>query len=270
MKNLIYIFIIAFICFSSCSNANEQNDPIPVHENFTIQSNVLNENRNIYVWLPENYNSTTDSFPVMYMPDGGIKEDLPHIATTLAKLIQEKKINPLILVGIENTNRKRDLTGFTVVKKDKEIAPEFGGSNQFRSFITNELFPEIQNRYRITNEKTIIGESLAGLFVMETFFYKPEMFNNYISFDPSFWWNNHDMVTNASQLITNLPNQTIRLWFAGSQAKDIQPYTKKLASILKTENPKNLIWNFSDEPKEKHNTIFRATKEKAITWTLNQ
>ena len=29
-------------------------------------------------------------------------------------------------------------------------------------------------------------------------------------------------------------------------------------------------FGFSDEPKEKHTTIFRATKEKAIIWTLNK
>ena len=81
-----------------------------------------------------------------------------------------KKIKPLLLVGIENTQRRRDLTGFTEVEKDKEIAPIVGGSEKFRAFNKEELFPEIEKRYGTTSEKSIIGESASGLFVMETFF----------------------------------------------------------------------------------------------------
>ena len=90
----------------------------------------------------------------MYMADGGIKEDFPHIANTLAKLIKEKKIKPLILVGIENTQRRRDLTGFTEVAKDKEIAPVVGGSEKVLEPLSKtNFFPEINKRYRTTTEK---------------------------------------------------------------------------------------------------------------------
>jgi len=64
-------------------------------------------------------------------------------------------------------------------------------------------------------------------------------------------------------------NQKI-FWFAGSKAEDISPNTKQLNTILKNENPSTVKWNYSDEPNEEHSTIFRATKEKAIIWTLNQ
>jgi len=203
------------------------------------------------------------------MADGGIKEDFPHIANTLAKLIKENKIKPLILVGIENTQRRRDLTGFTEVVKDKEIAPVVGGSEKFRAFIKDELFTEIDKRYRTKAEKSIIGESASGLFVMETFFLTPGMFDNYIAFDPSLWWNNHYLVRTAKEHLTNFPKTEKRIWFAGSSAEDISQYTNSLAEIFKTENMANIKWNYSPEPKEKHNTIFRATKEKAIIWTFN-
>ena len=270
MKNIYYILLTGLILFTSCSNAVQPNDPIPEHETFTIKSKQIGENRIINIWTPENYKTSSNSLPVMYMADGGIKEDFPHIANTLAKLIKERKIKPIILVGIENTQRRRDLTGFTEVEKDKKIAPVVGGSEKFRAFIKEELFPEINKRYRTTNEKSIIGESASGLFVMETFFLTPEMFDNYIAFDPSLWWNNHHLVRTAKEYLTKLPPTEKRLWFAGSQATDISPYTKELANILKAENITNLKWKYSDEPKEKHNTIFRATKEKAIIWTLNE
>src|SRR5690606_27658595 len=262
MKHM-YCLLLIGIFIVSCSKSIPPNDPIPEHETFTITSQLVDEERVINVWTPEDYKTSADSLPVMYMADGGIKEDFPHIANTLAKLIQEKKIKPVILVGIENTQRRRDLTGFTKVDTDKEVAPIVGGSDKFRAFIKEELFLEIDKRYRTTLEKSIIGESLAGLFVMETFFLSPDMFDHYIAFDPSLWWNNHYLVRTAKEHLAKLPSTEKRLWFAGSDAEDIATYTQELAQILEAENPINLTWKYSDEPNEKHHTIFRATKEKA-------
>lgn len=174
------------------------------------------------------------------------------------------------MVGIENTERRRDLTGETQVAEDKKVAPVVGGSAKFRAFISDELIPEINKKYRTTKEKGIIGESLSGLFVMETLMEKPELFDFYIAFDPSLWWNNQYLVKNAQKNLAKIPqDQQKKLWFAGSGTKDISPMTKRLAKILETENKLNVIWKYSDEPKEKHNTIFRSTKEKALIWTLN-
>lgn len=268
MKNVYYLILAVII--TSCASNSQPADPVPEHETFTIQSQQVGEKRIINVWTPADYKTSADSLPVMYMADGGIKEDFPHIANTLAKLIKERKIKPLILVGIENTQRRRDLTGFTEVAKDKEIAPIVGGSEKFRAFIKDELFPEINKRYRTTNEKSIIGESASGLFVVETFFLTPDMFDSYIAFDPSLWWNNHYLIRTAKEHLAKFPITKKRIWFAGSNAEDISPFTKQLAGILKAENHPNIEWNYSEEPKEKHNTIFRATKEKAIVWTLNE
>lgn len=270
MKRLYFLVIFTIIIFNNCSNTAFSKDPIPAHDTFTIISKQVNEQRIINVWTPEEYKNTNDSFPVMYMADGGIQEDFPHIANTLSKLINENKIPPTILVGIENTQRRRDLTGFTEVASDKEIAPAVGGSDKFRDFIKEELFFEIDNRYRTSNIKSIIGESASGLFVMETFFLSPEMFDNYIAFDPSLWWNNHYLVRTAKEHLASFPTSAKKLWFASSNATDIAPYTKALVDILKSNPVTNLQWNYSNEPKEKHTTIFRATKEKAIIWTIGK
>ena len=270
MKFICYSILLVMLALISCSNTKQPSDPIPKYETFNIQSKQVGEVRIINVWTPADYKTITDSLPVMYMADGGIKEDFPHIANTLAELIKLKKIKPLILVGIENTQRRRDLTGFTEVSKDKEIAPVVGGAEKFRAFIKEELFAEINKRYRTTNEKSIIGESASGLFVMETFFLTPELFDNYIAFDPSLWWNNHYLVRTAKEHLLKFPQTEKRIWFASSDAEDVSPYTNELADIFKTENVTNLKYKFSVEPKEKHTTIFRATKEKAIIWTLNK
>lgn len=270
MKFIYYNLLLSFL-FIGCANSAQKKDPIPTHDEFTIESKQVGETRNINVWTPPEYKTSTDSLPVMYMADGGIiDEDFPHIANTLAELIKSKSIPPMILVGIANTQRRRDLTGPTEVAKDKEIAPIVGGSEKFRAFIKDELFPEIKKRYRTTSEKSIIGESLSGLFVVETFFLTPDMFDNYIAFDPSIWWNNHYTVRTAKEHLTTFSKTEKRIWFAGSSAEDISQYTNELAEIFKTESITTVKWKYSPEPKEQHNTIFRATKEKAIKWTFGK
>lgn len=267
IKSSYYLFL-AFLVLS-CENKSPYTDSVPNHDNFNIESKFINETRVINVWTPPNYKNSHDSLPVLYMPDGGIKEDFPHIANTIAKLVESKSINPIILVGIENTERGRDLTGFSAVEDDANYCPLTDGAKNFRAFIMQELVNEINNRYRVSNEKGIIGESLAGLFVMETFFLKPGAFDFYIAMDPSLWWNNHYLERTANKHLANFPDKKTKLWFAGSNTEDISNYTNSLAKTLMNHAPKELIWKYSDEPNEKHHTIFRATKEKALTWILN-
>lgn len=269
MKKFISIIFLIIISVS-CSKVTQPVDPIPKHDEFKFESKVLNEIRVINVWIPDDYANSSSLYPVMYMLDGGIKEDFPHIANTLEKLIKEKKIQPIILVGIENTERRRDLTGSTSVEKDKEIAPVVGGSEKFRNFIQLELIPNIDQKYRTNNDRSLIGESLSGLFVMETMLLTPNIFDRYIAFDPSFWWNDSYLMKNSKDFLNNITTQPKVLWFAGSGATDISKYTKQLAKNLSESKHSNINWKYEDEPNEKHNTIFRATKEKAIIWTLNQ
>ena len=96
MKFIYYNLVFILVTLTSCSNVSQPNDPIPEHETFKTLSKQVGEERVINVWTPENYKTSKDSFPVMYMADGGIKEDFPHIANTLAKLIKEKKMNSFV------------------------------------------------------------------------------------------------------------------------------------------------------------------------------
>lgn len=265
---LIYSALIVFLLFMSCNSSAPIQDPIPAHETFSVDSKFVGETRVINVWTPPNYSNNTEKFVVLYMADGGIKEDFSHIANTLSELILAKKIPPMILVGIENTQRRRDLTGTTEIAEDKKIAPIVGGSKEFRSFIKEELFPVIDKKYRTTEKKGILGESLSGLFVTETFLEHSEMFDYYIAFDPSLWWNNHFLVKNAKNDLSKFPTEEKRFWFASSGTKEISEYTVELEQILKSANLSNVKWNYSSESKEDHGTIFRATKEKALIWTF--
>lgn len=265
-KSVLYLFIAIFAF--SCNKAVTYNDPIPKHDTYTISSSVVNEDRVINVWTPPIYEQSNDSLAVLYMADGGTKEDFPHIANTLAKLIDADKIPPYILVGIENIERGRDLYGPTIIEYDLKHIPNAGGSANFRKFIKDELFPLIDKKYRTTNKRALIGESASGLFTVETFLLDNDMFDYYIAMDPALWFNKQYLVKNFENLSEENYHNTKKLWFAGSNATDISSFTEELEQKLKSAD-KKLQWKYSDEPNEKHNTIFRATKEKALIWTLN-
>lgn len=267
--NKILCLIIGVLVIGCKTQNAIYTDSTPNHETLKITSKYVNEERTINIYTPPNYKESNERLPVMYMPDGGIKEDFPHIANTIDTLIKQGKIQEIILVGIENTVRKRDLTGPTEVEYDLKYIPNPGGANNFRNFIKNELFPAIDQKYRTTNRKALIGESAAGLFVIETFILDSKMFDYYIAMDPALWFNEQYLVKNYEDLAKNNDYTQTKLWFAGSSAEDINPYTKKLSQKIENQES-GLTFKYENEPSEKHNTIFRATKEKALIWTFDQ
>jgi predicted alpha/beta superfamily hydrolase len=182
------LLLFAVIVAGAAGNAMAA-EPVPPHQSFTLESTTLKETRRINVYMPPGYDAAgSKRYPVLYMPDGGVQEDFPHIATTVDTAIRAGELRPLILAGIENTERRRDMTGPTEVAEDRKIAPRVGGSAAFRGFIRDELMPQVRRRYRVTDETAIIGESLAGLFIVETFFAQPKLFGTYIALSPSLWW----------------------------------------------------------------------------------
>ena len=114
--------------------------PLTIGETFTIDSKVLGETRRINVYVPPVYGDSLNApRPVLYMPDGGMAEDFLHVAGLMQVSVGNGTVRPFILVGIENTKRRRDLTGPTTIERDKKIAPVVGGPDAFREFIKTEL-----------------------------------------------------------------------------------------------------------------------------------
>jgi hypothetical protein len=260
-------FVIAFTAFAygqAVSSMYEKAEPLVFGETFTIKSKALNETRRINVYLPPGYKESPNSrLPVLYMPDGGIAEDFLHVAGLVQVSVGNETMRPFILIGIENTERRRDTTGPTENEKDKKIAPRVGGSAPFRRFIRDELIPQVKSRYRTTDEKAIVGESLAGLFVVETFLLEPDLFDTYIAFDPSLWWNDHKMVDNAPSRLRENPKLNKTLYFASS-GDDTGEITQSFAEILGKNAPSGVRWHYEKMSDEKHSTIYHPAALKAF------
>lgn len=232
-----------------------QTTPIALGETFTLSSKALGETRRINVYVPPVYGEAVDARrPVLYMPDGGMAEDFLHIAGLLQVSVGNGTVRPVILVGIENTERRRDLSGPTENPEDKKVAPRVGGSAAFRTFLRTELIPLVNTKYRTTAERAIIGESLAGLFIVETFFLEPDLFDTYIAFDASLWWNNGDIVKQAESRLRLMKGK--KALFLAASSEDRGDLNAELAKILKQHAPPGLTWHFEPMPAEKHATIY--------------
>ena len=252
----ISVLAAAAAAFVSAGAAAAQ-EPVLPHQTFTIQSAAVGEARRINVWTPPGYAANRTRYPVLYMPDGGVEEDFPHVVATVDSAVRAGEMRPVIVVGIENTQRRRDMTGPTRVARDSTIAPRVGGSAAFRRFIAAELMPEVRRRYRTTDETAIIGESLAGLFVMETFFEQPGLFETYIALSPSLYWNDQALIRAAGERLRARPRVRGTLYFA-SAGDDIGPEAARLAEIFRANAPRGLRWAYRPRPDLTHATIYRG------------
>lgn len=245
-------------------------DSMPQHEHFTITSAALHETRRVNVFVPNGATTETRArpLPVLYMPDGGEDEDFPHIAHAVDSLIRRGVIRPVIVVGVPNTERRRDLTGPTRVKSDSAIAPRVGGSLAFRKFFREELIPVIGRRYRVTDERGIVGESLAGLFIVETFLEEPGLFTHYIALDASVWWNNGALIDSSAALVRRVDGRARTFYFASSKEPSTSTGLARLAGVLRDGAPGSLRWQYVPRADLEHGTIFRAVEIEALVSAL--
>jgi predicted alpha/beta superfamily hydrolase len=244
---------------SAVSAAASTSAPLSIGDTWTIQSAALGETRRINVYFPAGIPAGTP-LPVLYMPDGGMLEDFLHVAGLLQVGAGNGTVRPHLLVGIENTQRRRDLTGPTEVAKDRTIAPKVGGSQAYRNFIRTELIPEVERRYRVTKERAIVGESLAGLFVVETLALEPDLFDTYVAIDPSLWWNDRQL---AKRLAAQPPSVAGKKTLYIATSADAQPDidTALKASLGKAPG---LGFTYEAWPDETHATIYHPAALKAF------
>jgi predicted alpha/beta superfamily hydrolase len=263
--HIVFLAIGLIPALATPGGAAESASPLVIGETFTIDSKVLSETRRINVYFPPGYTESAEArFPVLYMPDGGMAEDFLHVAGLVQVSVGNGTMRPFLLVGIENTQRRRDMTGPTENAEDKKIAPHVGGSAAFRAFIRQELMTQVKTRYRTTQETAIVGESLAGLFVVETFLLEPDLFDTYVAFDPSLWWNDHKLVDDAAKRLQTRPKLEKTLYFASSDEKGIVENTQKFANVLAKNAPPGVHWHYEKMPEEKHSTIYHPAALKAF------
>jgi predicted alpha/beta superfamily hydrolase len=242
----------------------QETTPLVLGEQRKIISKILHETRIINIYLPEDYLETdTAHYPVIYILDGGMEEDFIHLVGLVRFNTQPwiARFPRSIVVGIENTKRRRDFT-FEVDSldflKEMDISPEqfieYGGSASYISFLERELKPSIDSMYRTSGENTVVGESLGGLLATEILLKHTELFTNYIISSPSLWWGNESLLGTAekSYLVD------VNVYIGACQKKEeprMYRDAKKLAKLLKKKSASSCRIYFDYMPEELHSAV---------------
>ena len=246
--------------------AAQRPEPAPPHESLRVTSSVMGETRRINVYLPPQYDvCASQRFPVLYMPDGGVAEDFPHVANAVDALIRRDEIRPVIVVGVETTVRRRDMTPPTQTASDLKVTDQPGGAARFRSFFSRELMPVVAARYRVTDEAAIIGESLAGLFIIDTLVAQPDMFDTYIALDPSLWWNSGAIARDLPGQMSALADTPARLLFVAAGAETEAAEVTSFVVALRGSAPRSLDWTYTPRPDLRHDNVYRSLEVPMVT-----
>lgn len=271
MKRFFPTLTICLLLLVASKALTGQNNPFVLGHIDTLYSSILDETRTLNIYLPPGYSpDSTHTYPVIYLLDGAADEDFIHIAglVQFASFPWVEHLPPSILVGIANTDRKRDFTypaapGF---KFPKELAAyqnshkTAGGSANFMAFVEKELQPYIEKHYKVKEEKTLIGQSLAGLMAVEFLLKKPQLFNTYIIMSPSLWWDDESLL--KTSLATPLPHTRVYL-AVGKEGKLMEGPARKLAALLKkSKGFEEVIFEYW--PKEDHGTILHPAVARAF------
>ena len=192
---LFFFSLITFMVTAQKNQSDSKSFVLGTIE--TLDSKILAEKRILNVYLPEGYNPKDSiAYPVVYLLDGSADEDFIHIVglyqfNTFSWI---DRVPKSIIVGIANVDRKRDFTYPSTIASDTKLIPSSGKSDRFMAFIEKELQPYINSKFKTTASKTIIGQSLGGLFATEVLLKKPQLFTNYIIISPSLWWDNGSLL----------------------------------------------------------------------------
>ena len=161
------------------------------------------DTREINVYLPDGYAEGEADFPVLYLIDGGLEQDFLHVAGTVALNALWGRSQSAIVVGIQTKDRRAELIGEPGNAEEREQFPTAGQASQFRAFIREKVKPFVEATYRTNGFDAVMGESLAGLFIAETWLKEPGLFDRYAAVDPSLWWKDVAMAKSAEETVAD-------------------------------------------------------------------
>ena len=259
MNKLFSKAIIAFtalFCFLGSGAQITDSTTLPGIEVKIFDSKILGEKRKLRIQTPKEMNAW-DAHPVLYVLDGEAQTTLA--AGQVQYLSESYKIIPhLVVVGIENTDRMRDLTPTHSIlgpdgKLDTSANNPFknsGGGEKFLQFMKEELMPYIEQRYHTAPYKILAGHSLGGLMAVHCLLQHPDYFNAYIAISPSLQWDGKVLLTQWQ----NSKKEMGRILFFSDANEDSLFHANQLEfeSILKQKNIKGLKYARGFYPGETH------------------
>lgn len=250
----------------SASAPAEPGRPIVIGQGYDLPSAVLHQTRRINVYLPPDFAGRKTPLPVVYLLDGGEAEDFHHISGLAQLAALDGRIGEFIVVGIADIDRRHDFTSAASDPEDRRLLPTSGGSADFRRFIAEELEPWVRARYG-PGPRVLMGESLAGLFAVETFLKQPELFDAYVAVSPSVWWDRGTLTARSAELLAAQRPAPRRLFLTnGNEGPVEQAAIDALVKAIRSRPASGLELNYRPMPDEDHGTIFHPAALAAVRW----
>ncbi len=235
--------------------------PIDLGESYTFSSQAMGGERTVNVYLPAAYAKGDARYPVLYLIDGGLDQDFVHVVGASILGAAWGRSQDVIVVGIATKDRRDELTGPTADSALLAKYPTAGHSERFRRFIRDEVKPMVEARYRTNGNDGVLGESLAGLFIVETWLRDPTLFHNYAASSPSLWWDN-TALTNAAPALAGPAQAGRRLYvFTADQGGDDAATDNRLAAAMARAGGTTC---FVPHPEYTHSTIYHAMAPAAL------
>ena len=161
-----------------------------VYDHFQTNGAAYPE-REIQVFLPRNYESEQNRYPVIYMHDGnmaffkgGLANQTWDVANTLGNFYRDRAAPKFIVVAIYPVDRNREYTHAAW------CGPAWGGLSSYCSCIADWIKPFIDEHYRTLPEREntmILGSSHGGLAAFYIANQSPDKFGFCSALSPSFW-----------------------------------------------------------------------------------
>ena len=227
--------------------------PLTLGETFAIESKVMAEQRRVIVWTPPHYAIGTRAYPVLYLTDAD--RQFGHTVTTVEFLSRNGRMPPMIVVGLFNTDRTRDLTPYKDSDTDGQL-PAAGGGDRFLRFIETELVPWVENRYRTERFRAFAGHSFGGLFAMHALAARPNLFNAVIAVSPSLAWRQGEAAKRMDTMLTQQRTLKGALYVTlGDEGQAMKAGLDRLRTVLEEKAGKGLRWDLVEMLDEDHGSI---------------
>lgn len=222
-----------------------------------LKSTVLGEERIVLIRTPPGYETNKLSYPVLYMTDGDAH--LAHTSGTVQFLAQNGRMSELIVVGVTNTDRTRDLTPAKSTNKNAAGELQFptaGGADNFLKFFETELIPAIEKDYRVQPYRILAGHSLGGLFTIHAMIAKPGLFHSYVAVSPSLQWENGEALKRAEEFLNKQKEMNVTLYTSiGNETGGISENFDRFKDVLSKTNIKGFAWNAERMTDEDHGSV---------------
>lgn len=256
-KNII---VVLLLLIGNNQVKSQDIGQIVIGTKHSIRSNILNEDRAYWIGLPDSYNDKESSYkryPVLIVLDGNLhfKSIAGMVNYMSSDAYRSWKIPEMIVVAIQNVDRRRDYTPDKVITVRENNT---GGGDRFLGFLEDELLPEIDQKFRTTPYRILYGHSLGGLLATHTYMKEKTLFNSFIAVDPSFGtWDSETMDKKLDSLTEQSFERFIYIASANWGKRNIRNrdrhvrFYESLNSKCKGELPAKLEY-FEDE---NHNSV---------------